>query len=77
MRWEELEDDMHFTYLVGSVLARDCLSLLSIIELRKGLKGYGHEESTSNFDIHLPKKKFRIEMDEEFPPLFEHRQSLS
>ena len=50
--------------------------LLRIIEFEKGLRGCNHEESTSDLDIHLPAKEVRIEMDEEFSPLFEQAKPL-
>lgn len=76
MNWEELEDDMHFAYLAGSVPARFVSAYFRITEFEKGLRGYNHEESTSDFDIHLLAKEVRIEMDDEFSSLFDLAKPL-
>jgi len=71
MKCEELEVNMHFSYLVGSVMAHIVSNYFQIIEYKMCLKGYVHEESTSIFNIHLRMVETLILTDEEFAPLFE------
>jgi len=54
MNWEELEDDMNFGYLVGSVPIRVLSTYFQIIEFERGLRGYSQEESNYDFDIQCP-----------------------
>lgn len=54
MNMEELEDEMHFAYLVGSVPAKVIYAYFRIIEFDRRLRGCNYDESTFDLDIHLP-----------------------
>jgi len=70
MNWEDIEDNMHFSYLARSMLAKVIFAYFQIIEFKKNLRGYNYEQTNLDFDILCPIKEIRVEVDDEFYPLF-------
>lgn len=70
MEWEDLEDEMHFAFLAGIVPGIIMAAYYQLIDYVKDANVSVDDALEANFDLHLLMFEVRIDMDDNFFPLF-------